>query len=140
MNRRDLLKTGIAAGISVTIPGCTGFLGGSDDDDRRDWKTPTTTPEPEAAQETFTYVFNDQTGSLGQVGNQQIPENTPSWKVVENTLEESQWQQMQNNDLDGEEGATDVLAEGEGPQAEGFKGSIEPVRKISPDSVNSLRS
>lgn len=101
--RRRFLKlmgAGAAAGIA-SMAGCSIPLGGNGSKDDDPWETPTETPEPEAAKETFEYFFNDQTGTLGHIGDD-VPEDAPDWQVVDNTLEEDDWQQFETNDLTGE--------------------------------------
>jgi len=94
--RRKLLE-------ALGTAGATALAGCSFEKDNNEWRedTPTPTPEPEAPQGTFQYFFNDQTGTLGQVGDQNIPEDAPDWQVVDNELEENDWQEMESNDLEG---------------------------------------
>ena len=73
------MGAGAAAGIA-SLAGCSIPLGGNGREGDY-WETPTETPEPEAAQGTFQYFFNDQTGTLGQVADD-VPEDAPDWQVV----------------------------------------------------------
>lgn len=133
MRRRKLLQALGTAG-ATGLAGCSSILGSSDDDDRRDWKTPTATPEPEAAQETFEYYFDSVEG-LGNVNNEEIPEDAARFQVIDEGPEKT-WEEIRSNDLDGDGGAYDAMAYDEGPNAEGWEGSLDAIIQRTEEIFN----
>lgn len=136
--RRRFLKilgAGAVAG-AASLAGCSIPLGGSGDDEDH-WETDTPTPEPEAAQGTYEYFFNDQTGTLGHIGGD-VPEDAPDWQVVNNTLEEDDWKQMQTNDLTGE-GAINESGVSDLWNQRVDEGSIEEVRNATKQNFENPR-
>lgn len=138
MKRRQALKLLSLGGVGgiTSLAGCSIPLGGSGDDEDH-WETDTPTPEPEAAQGTFQYFFNDQTGTLGNIGGD-VPEDAPDWQVVNNTLEEDDWKQMETNDLTGE-GAVNSRSITELWDTRVNEGTIEEVRNATRDNFDNPR-
>lgn len=115
MRRRDFLRTGAVIGLSTAIAGCnTG--GNSDGNTPNDTSTPTSGPEGQTPQDTETdtdeeeqqteedtetavrYFFQDETGALGHLADDQVPENYD--KTITNDKTESEYEEMQTNDRD----------------------------------------
>lgn len=114
MNRRRLLTTiGVSGAASLT--GCIGRLTGNGEE------------ENDPTLEEFQYFFVDETGTLGEPAEgQQPPEEAGEWQIVKNTLEESDWQEKQENDVERARGylageANDVAGREE------FEGTVEEI-------------
>ncbi|MFD1687204.1 hypothetical protein [Halobellus litoreus] len=119
MNRRRLLTT-IGVSGTASLTGCIGRLTGNGEE------------ENDPTLEEFQYFFVDETGTLGEPAEgQQPPEDAEDWQIVKNTLEESDWQEKQENDVERARGylageATDVT--GSGPDGgEVFEGTVEEI-------------
>ena len=112
--RRDVLKTGAAVG-AASLAGCTDILNGDGGE------------EIDPREEEFQYFFVDETGTLGEPAEgQEPPEDAEDWQIVRNTLEESDWQEKQENDVERARGylageATDVAGREE------FEGTVEEI-------------
>lgn len=85
MRRRDFVRTGtiIATAGAAGLAGCSSQ---TDENSRREDDQP------------FEYFFDDQAGTLGSVGSNQIPDNVLEEQVLQNTRTEDEWREMQLND------------------------------------------
>jgi len=85
MRRRDFVRTGtiIATAGAAGLAGCSSQ---TDENSRREDDQP------------FEYFFDDQAGTLGSVGSNQIPDNVLEEQVLQNTRTEDKWREMQLND------------------------------------------
>ena len=92
MNRRKLLVGVASAGI-VSVAGCAG---GTTDDETEDTEQEEDTIERNGEQ----YFFQDTTGTLGQLGEQNPPSEVQDWQVIQNELTEDEWQEKQTNDIE----------------------------------------
>lgn len=87
MNRRRVLATIGGLGVT-TLAGCSTLTG-------------TSTEAVDPREEAFQYFFVDETGTLGEPAEgQEPPEDAEDWQIVRNTLEESDWQEKQENDVE----------------------------------------
>lgn len=84
--RRNLLKGIGAAGVAATA----GCIGGDDNNEENQEET----EEPQTGQ----IYFEDQTGTLGHLSNENPPENAEDWQIIRNELTEDEWQEKQEND------------------------------------------
>jgi hypothetical protein len=46
------------------------------------------------------YFFQDTTGTMGQLGEQNPPSEAQAWQVIKNELTEDEWQEKQTNDVE----------------------------------------
>jgi|GEM_PF-7078489 len=119
MRRRDFLRTGTGVGLTITIAGCNTSsddsgnggtdsspssaseepAGGTDSDGEDDQQTDA---DPENA---VRYFFEDETGALGQLADDETPENYDH--TITNSTTESEYQEMQRNDRQYPEGMED---------------------------------
>lgn len=95
MRRRDFVRTSALIGVSTAIAGCstnsTGTETTTQGDGPEDGEQQT---EPDA-EDAVRYFFDDQTGALGHLGDDTIPEGSTT---ITNTATESDYQEMQRND------------------------------------------
>lgn len=86
MRRRYFIRTStiISTIGAASLAGCTSQ---KDENDNR--------PEGDQA---FEYFFDDQTGTLGSAGTEEIPEGASEEQIITNTRTEEEWQEMQLND------------------------------------------
>ena len=84
MRRRAFLGT---AGATVAgLAGCLGVFGGSES-------------EPHVRKRRFRFYFEDETGTLGAVGDHSAaPSDAADHQVVRNTHTEADWRAMREND------------------------------------------
>ena len=88
MRRRIFLKTGAAVG-AASLAGCTDILNGEGGDDTH----PT--------EGKFQYFLEDETGTLGNAAQQnQPPGDAEDWQTITNTLEEDDWEEKKENDVE----------------------------------------
>lgn len=112
VKRRKILKTGAAVG-AASLAGCTDILNGEE--------------ETKPALTEFQYFFEDEAGTLGEPAQgQEPPEDAEDWQIVRNTLEESDWEEKQENDVERARGylageATDVST------GEAHEGTVEGI-------------
>jgi len=85
--RRNLLKGIGAAGVAATA----GCIGGDGDNEENQEET----EKPQTGQ----IYFQDQTGTLGHLSNENPPENAEDWQIIRNELTEDEWQEKQENDI-----------------------------------------
>lgn len=126
MDRRQFVQ-GISVMSVVGLAGCSGIFEEDPEDDYN-----TSTP-PEGSQETFEYFFNDQTGTLGQVGDQNIPEDAPTERVVENSRAESDWQEMESNDV---EEVRNRMEENVAPNGSGYDTTVDEISSRTQEILN----
>lgn len=117
----------MGAALTAGLAGCSGIF---EEDPEDDFETST---PPEGSQETFEYFFNDQTGTIGQVGDQDIPEDAPDWQVVDNSLEESDWQEMQSNDVDE---VRNRMEENVAPNGSGYDTTVDEIASRTQEILN----
>jgi len=92
MNRRKVLK-GIGTAGVMSIAGCAG--------DSNDESTEETEEEQNTIQRNGEqYFFQDTTGTMGQLGEQNPPSEAQAWQVIKNELTEDEWQEKQTNDVE----------------------------------------
>ena len=119
MRRRAFLRTGTAVGLTITIAGCNTSsddsgnggtdsspssaseepAGGTDSDGEDDQQAEA---DPENA---VRYFFEDETGALGHLADDEAPENYDH--TITNSTTESECQEMQRNDRQYPEGLED---------------------------------
>ena len=77
----------------MSVAGCTG---GTTDDETEDTGQEEDTIQRNGEQ----YFFQDTTGTMGQLGEQNPPSETQDWQVIQNELTEDEWQEKQTNDIE----------------------------------------
>ncbi|MXR40421.1 hypothetical protein GRX01_03495 [Halobaculum sp. WSA2] len=120
MRRRGFLRTGLVTGLSIGLAGCN-----ANTDDPSDSATstpPTQESDEQISQETVTqqedgteeqpteeapttsnrYFFKDETGALGHLADDNIPDN--SNHVITNEMTDAEFREMQRNDRQYPEG------------------------------------
>lgn len=98
MRRREFLRTGAVVGVTTAMAGCTAGTG-SDESPQTETSPPAAESDGETPQDTETpvrYFFEDETGALGHLGD----ENTPGDydHVITNTATEADYDEIQRND------------------------------------------
>ncbi|SDJ63853.1 hypothetical protein SAMN05216226_106148 [Halovenus aranensis] len=140
MRRRDFLRTGTGVGLTITIAGCNTS---SDDSQENDPDTSTpgsdgtteadtdTTGEDSQEDEQQTeadpenavrYFFEDETGALGHLGDDETPENYDH--IITNSTTESEYQEMQRNDRAY---AEDAASSQTAPNGQGLNMSVDEM-------------
>ncbi len=138
MRRRDFLRTGAVIGLTTTIAGCnTGSdssdenaptdtsTQGSDGQSPQDTETATeeddqqTEADPENA---VRYFFEDETGALGHLADDETPENYDH--TITNSATESEYQEMQRNDQTYVE---DAASSQTAPHGEGLDMTVDEM-------------
>lgn len=87
--RRELLQL-LASGVTVGTIGLAGCSSSANQ---------TEPQEEEQEPQTGQIYFQDQTGTLGHLSNENPPENAEDWQIIRNTLTENEWQEKQENDI-----------------------------------------
>ncbi len=113
MDRRLFVRTLGVTGATA-LAGCTGGLFGSGGED------------VDPKEEEFRYFLDDQTGTLGSAADDSVPEDAAEWQVVENTLEEDDWAEKQENDLQKARGFLQGTLE-RYPNKGAHEGSVEEI-------------
>jgi hypothetical protein len=139
MRRRTFLRNGVITGLSVSLAGCT--TGDSPDETPTGNETTSTqdgtppgteTDEPDQTEDdqqteedpetAVRYFFEDETGALGHLADDETPENYDH--VITNTATEAEYQEMQRNDRAfAEDAASNQMA----PQGEGLTMTVDEM-------------
>ncbi len=111
MRRRRFLYTSLAVGLTAAIAGCNTGNDGSENSTTTPTDTPGDTQTPqdtEAATETdeqqttegtetaVIYFFDDETGAIGHLGDEEISEGADT---ITNSTTESEYDEIQRNDV-----------------------------------------
>ncbi|NLV09699.1 hypothetical protein GOC74_07125 [Halomicrobium mukohataei] len=118
MRRRDFLRTSTAIGLSTAVAGCNTGNNSSDENTPPDTSTQDSDGQTPQDTETATeeddqqteadpenavrYFFEDETGALGHLGDDEVPENYDH--TITNSTTEDEYQEMQRNDRQYPEG------------------------------------
>lgn len=116
MKRRDFLHTSAAIGLSTAIAGCNTLSS--------DQSTPSDSATKTIEKNGQLYYFQDETGTLGHIGTENPPEDVEDWQVIENTLEEDEWREKQENDIQFTE---EALKDGTMPNAQGLNTTVNDI-------------
>ncbi|SDX65794.1 hypothetical protein [Halobellus clavatus] len=115
MDRRQFLTSASAVGAAA-LAGCSSNENGNN--------TNTTEEEDQIDKNGEQYIFLDELETLGQLGTQNRPEDVDDWRIIKNKLEEDEWQEKQENDVQYAEAA---LTEGEQPNSGGLDTTVEQL-------------
>jgi len=135
MRRRDFLRTGTVIGISTTLAGCN-TDGEQNQNTSTDSSTPAGTETPPGTEEEGTedqqttedpetavrYFFQDETGALGHLGDDEIPENYDH--TITNTKTEQEYDEIQRNDRTF---AEDAASNQTAPQGQGLDMTVDEM-------------
>ena len=110
MYRRSLLT---AVGVTA-VAGCLGDSQSESKEEEDD------TINPQGQQ----FYFQDETGTLGQLGEATTPEDAADWQVINNDLSEDDWQEMQINDIEETRAA---IKQGPDPNYEGLRYDLDKI-------------
>jgi hypothetical protein len=92
MHRRKLI-TGIATAGALSLAGCSGSSDTTESDSQDE-------EEDSIGIQGQQFYFQDTTGTMGQLGEQNPPSEAQDWQVIKNELTEDEWQEKQRNDVD----------------------------------------
>lgn len=137
MRRRDFLRTGTVIGVTTAIAGCNtdgeqnqntstdgttpagtepGTQTSEDTDDTEEQQT---TEDPETA---VRYFFQDETGALGHLADDEVPENYDH--TITNTKTEQEYHEIQRNDRTF---AEDAASNQRAPQGQGLEMTVDEI-------------
>jgi len=149
MRRRDFLRTGAVVGITTAIAGCNTSNDSSDQNTPTDTSTPTSGSEGQTPQDTETqteseeqqteadpenavrYFFEDETGALGHLGDDETPENYDH--TITNSTTEGEYQELQRNDRSY---AEDAASSQTAPNGEGLDMTVDEMVRRAEEIYN----
>lgn len=129
MRRRDFVRACALLGATTAIAGCNTTTSSTESTETTESDLPAGTEPDDPSEQTRggteianRYVFEDETGTLGHLGDDTIPDDHDH--VITNTLTESEYDELQRNDRDY---AEDAVSSDRAPQGEGLEMTVDEM-------------